>query len=95
MDAVSSVQASSEFILIATSLANPEVRGFAGLQQAYLEPMLRLEREGVCVADMTSLHAALLRRKAFRDMTGNNVNHPNDFLAAVYAQTVLRILGEI
>ncbi len=82
-----------EFILIATTLANPEVRGFAGLQPDYLVPMLGLETRGVCVADMTSMHAALLRRKPFRDLTGNNVNHPNDFLSRVQAQVLLRTLG--
>lgn len=84
-----------EFVLIATTLANREVKGFLGNQADYLLPMLALEREGVCVADMTSLHAALLRRKAFRDMSGNNVNHPNDFLSRAYAQLMLRTLGAI
>ena len=37
--------------------------------------------------------SALLEKKRFFDMTGNNVNHPNDFLASVYAQTILKILG--
>ena len=41
---------------------------------------------------MTGMHHALLKRKLFRDMTGNNVNHPNDFLARVYAQTILAVL---
>ncbi len=84
-----------EFVLVATALANSEVKGFAGLQESYLEPMLRLERTGICVADMTSLHKALLSRKAFRDMSGNNVNHPNDFLSRVYAQLMLRTLGAV
>ncbi len=95
MAAVSAENPACEFILVATTLANREVKGFLGNQAEYLSPMLALEREGVCVADMTSLHQALLRRKAFRDMTGNNVNHPNDFLSRAYAQLMLRTLGAI
>ena len=95
MDAVRADNPACEFILIATTLANREVKGFLGCQADYLAPMLALERTGVCVADMTSLHQALLRRKAFRDMTGNNVNHPNDFLSRAYAQLMLRTLGAI
>ena len=26
-------------------------------------------------------------------MTGNNINHPNDFLARVYAQAILEAMG--
>ena len=84
-----------EFILIATTLPNREVKGFFGTQETYLSPMLALEQIGVCVADMTTVHRELLERKAFRDMTGNNVNHPNDFLSRVYAQVLLRTLGAL
>ena len=31
----------------------------------------------------------LLEKKNFCDMSGNNVNHPNDFLARAHAQTIL------
>ena len=95
MDAVTAQKPECEFILIATTLANPEVKGFAGCQESYLAPMLKLERTGLCVADMTTLHKELLRRKPFRDLTGNNVNHPNDFLSRAYAQVLLRTLGAV
>lgn len=95
MEAVRAENPACEFVLVATTLANREVKGFLGNQADYLAPMLALEREGVCAADMTSLHQALLRRKAFRDMSGNNVNHPNDFLSRAYAQLMLRTLGAL
>jgi hypothetical protein len=34
----------------------------------------------------------LLKRKSFYDLTGNGVNHPNDFGHCVYAQTLLALL---
>lgn len=37
-------------------------------------------------------HDALLQRKRYIDMTGNNANHPNKFLISVYAQTILNLL---
>ncbi|MBR3503523.1 MAG: SGNH/GDSL hydrolase family protein [Clostridia bacterium] len=95
MDAVRAENPACEFALVATTLANAEVEGFLGCQADYLAPMLALERPGVCVADMTSFHQEMLRRKAFRDMSGNNVNHPNDFLSRAYAQLMLRTLGAI
>ena len=30
-----------------------------------------------------------LYKKRFQDMTSNNTNHPNDFLARIYAQAIL------
>ena len=43
-------------------------------------------------ANVTSVYAAVLARKRFRDMTGNNVNHCNDFSARIYSSVVLRSL---
>lgn len=77
-----------EFVLLATMLPNPEVARFFGCQEEYLPALLRLETEGVAVADMTTFHKALLRHKRYFDMSGNNVNHPNDFLARAYAQVL-------
>ena len=37
---------------------------------------------------------ALLKRKRFYDLTGNGVNHPNDFGHCVYAQSLLALLVE-
>ena len=81
-----------EFVLVATMLPNREVKGFDGLQRDYLPDLLNLKRPGCALADMPSLHGALLGRKRYEDMTGNNVNHPNDFLSRVYAQLMLRTL---
>lgn len=47
----------------------------------------------VSVADITQMQADLLASgKRYRDTTGNNVNHPNDFLARIYAQVILKTL---
>ena len=52
------------------------------------------EREHVGLVPVTKIHQAVLETKRYYDMTGNNVNHPNDFLARIYAQTAIRsILG--
>ena len=50
------------------------------------------EKEGVAVVNMTGVHAGLLQYKKYADMTGNNVNHANDYLARAYAQTLLKTL---
>lgn len=77
-----------EFVLLATMLPNPQVARFFGCQEEYLPALLSLEEEGVVVADMTTFHKTLLQHKRYFDMSGNNVNHPNDFLARAYAQVL-------
>ena len=45
------------------------------------------------VANLTQLHRDILATgKRYRDMTGNNINHPNDFIARAYAQVILKTL---
>ena len=39
------------------------------------------------VVPITTLHAETLERKKYWDMTANNINHPNDMLIRMYAQT--------
>ena len=49
-------------------------------------------KEGIpgAVVNMTSMSVSLLDYKDFVDYTGNNINHPNDFLQRVYAQFLLQ-----
>jgi|GEM_PF-134422 len=77
----------TEFIIIAPMLANPDAVQ-SGLQANYRTELEKLVKKGVALADMTGVHAELLKHKSYQDMTGNNVNHPNDYLARWYAQII-------
>ena len=83
-----------EIVLVSTTLPNPEIPEAYKTQPTYEAAMLALEEQGVAVVQMTSVHKSLLERKHFYDMTGSNLNHPNDFLARVYAQSLLSALIE-
>lgn len=92
----------TDFILIATTLPNPEIKlGDASYQAEYESVLYELEQKGTLggeggtiVANMTKTHQELLKKKRFFDMTANNVNHPNDFLVRAQAQNVLSLLIE-
>ena len=56
---------------------------------------IAVERENVAVADVATLSFRLLQLKKFRDMSANNINHPNDFLHRVYAQTIVKTIADI
>ena len=94
---VSKMQAANpdcEILLVSTTLANPVIPSASKTQPTYEAAMLEMEKQGVAVVQMTSVHQSLLKCKNFYDMSGGNLVHPNDFLARFYAQSVLAALIE-
>ncbi len=85
-------------LVVSTMLPNNKAtNGWFGNQQ-YQEARLKsdvvdyLNANGVGagIARVTSVSESMLERIDFRDYTGNNINHPNDFMQRVYAQTCLQ-----
>ena len=93
IEKVSAARPETEFILVATMLGNKD---WTTLQQPlfpqYRDALAELCRPGVALADMTSLWSELLKHKEDRDLTGNGVNHPNDFGHRLYAQVLSALL---
>lgn len=81
----------AEFILVSTMLPNPESR-FTGTQPDFKKVLEELTGKGIVLVDMTDVHRELLKHKSYQDMTGNNINHPNDFLIRWYAQEIAGVL---
>lgn len=92
IDSVREQNPDAEFILLMSFQPNPKWRSLEPMP-GYLEAMKEMEGPGIAVADMWTMHGYLLENKTYWDMTGNHVNHPNDFLVRIYAQTVLATLG--
>ncbi len=94
----------TDVVLVSTMIPNPEaVRNpadeyFCNGNQSTFEPeMLKLAESlnnklGVdcALAKMTSLSRYIHSQKRFRDTTGNNVNHPSDFVVRAYAQSIFQ-----
>jgi len=99
MENVRKYNSDVEFILITPMLPNrlAEIPGqldlsFWGEQENYKKVLETFVGKSVAVADMTSVHKTLLKRKRYCDISGNNVNHPNDFLSRWYAQVISAML---
>jgi lysophospholipase L1-like esterase len=60
----------------------------------YRDALASLTGPGVALADVTSVWQEVLRHKREVDLTGNGVNHPNDFGHRLYAQVILALLVE-
>lgn len=94
IEKVKAVNPSAEFILVATTLPTPIAPFFNKYQPDFEKPLKALAEEtGSAFLNMTEIHRFLLTKKEFHHMTGNNINHPCDFLARFYAQGILALLG--
>jgi acyl-CoA thioesterase-1 len=80
----------TEFVLVSPMLPNPEW-SYPVMERfpAYRAALANLRGPGVVLADLTSLWEGLLLRKRVHDLTGNGLNHPNDFGHRLYAQTII------
>jgi len=83
----------TEVILVASMMGNPDWAATPSeMFPRYRDALAALEGPGVAMADMTALWQKLLERKGYLDMTGNGVNHPNDYGHRLYAQVLLAML---
>ena len=91
----------ADIVLVSTMIPNPEAvrnpadKYFCNGNQPTFEEAMYPSAEKICgngidcaVAPMTSMSTYIHSQKRFRDTTGNNVNHPSDFLARTYAQVI-------
>jgi len=82
-----------EFVLVAPFYANiycHYMSYFEACRDALNE--IAASYNGVTVADITSMHASLLEFKDYLDFSGDNMCHPNDYMARLYAQVCLETI---
>jgi lysophospholipase L1-like esterase len=93
MERISTACPKAEFILVASMRGNEDWTTLRHeLFPQYRDALADLCRPGVVLADLTSLWTELLKHKPDRDLTGNGVNHPNDFGHRLYAQVLSALL---
>lgn len=82
-----------EFILVAPMLGNRDwVRLRHDYFPGYRDALAGLVGRGVALADLTGVWTEFLAHKKDCDLTGNGVNHPNDFGHRVYASVLAALL---
>src|SRR4051812_7920976 len=94
MTAVQAALPKAEFVLVAPMLPNPRwAYPVVGRFAAYRDALVGLCGAGIALADVTTLWTQMLTRKSVHDLTGNGINHPNDFGHRVYAQVILSLMA--
>jgi lysophospholipase L1-like esterase len=95
LDRIKAANSKTEVILVSTMLGNPAWHHTAPEWfPKYRDALASLQREGVVMVDLTSVFTKLAERKTHSDITGNGVNHPNDYGHRIYAQAILSTLIE-
>jgi len=94
IDGVRAENPEAEFILVTNMLPNPEFKPHDG-HWMNRDRLLKIaaDTKGVAIADVMKVTEAMLKRKKFADISGNNLNRPNDFLHRVYAEVILGVMG--
>jgi lysophospholipase L1-like esterase len=86
--------AAAEFILIAPMPPTADCNFVDATRiPQYRDVLAGLSGDGIALADMTALWTDVLQRKAAVDLSGNGLNHPNDFGHRLYAQVILAMLA--
>ena len=83
-----------EFVVVSPMLPTPECTWVVPARfDLYRAALAELTGGGVVLADVTKLWSELVARKDPHDLSGNGLNHPNDFGHRMYAQTILALIG--
>lgn len=89
----------AEFLLVSCMIPNTDAATFSEHQlrnqeRALYELQTEMTKTSIAVAPVYTMTQNLLNAgKAYGDLSGNNLNHPNDYTIRVYAQTILATLG--
>ncbi|MDB5337924.1 MAG: GDSL-like Lipase/Acylhydrolase [Planctomycetaceae bacterium] len=93
IDRVRAADPNIELILVAPMLGHSEwVHTPREMFFKYRDVLAAFEGPGIALADVSSVWETLLKSKHDLDLTGNGLNHPNDFGHRLYAQTILGLL---
>ncbi|MFA7184266.1 MAG: SGNH/GDSL hydrolase family protein, partial [Victivallales bacterium] len=83
----------AEFMLLSSMTAN---ENWDYVKNEYLdsygEGLKTLAGNGVLLADVTPAWKAVVKRKGFMSLTGNGLNHPNDFGHRIYANIMINAI---
>ena len=77
----------ADVVLVSTMTQRLPADKFIG----YRDALAKLATTNVALADVTTPWLEVLNRKPFSDISGNNINHPNDFGHRLYAWVICEL----
>ena len=93
LERIKAAEPQAEVLLVAPMWGNPDwVHTPADQFQPHRDAIASLVGPQVALADLTTLWGDMRNRKSNADLTGNGVNHPNDFGHRVHASALFEQL---
>ena len=80
----------ADIVLVACMTMNPRFANADGFVEM-AKTLGKMVTKNVALADVATPWIEILKRKNFSDISGNNVNHPNDFGHRLYANVILEL----
>lgn len=98
MEAIKAKRPDCAFVLVSAEVPNENVDQYKKgnldkFEQAYYELQAENKNIQIAVAPVNKVSRYVNSKKRFEDITGNNINHPNDFGVRVYISTLMQTLG--
>jgi len=83
----------TEFVLVAPMRPTPQCSWVVPSRfDEYRAHLAALAGTGIAIADLTTLWSDMLERKHPHELSGNGLNHPNDFGHRIYAHALIALL---
>lgn len=94
VDGIQAGRPECDVILVSTMTANPEWSHSApDLYPVYARGLSGLTGPRCAMANVTSMWTAVLEKKTYLSLSGNGLNHPNDFGHRLYADVILAVIS--
>lgn len=85
----------TDFIVVSGMSPNPAWHlSYPKLRQDAHDGLSCLAASGVAFCDVRSVWDEIVKRKGTLSLTGNGVNHPNDFGHRIYCDCLMSVIGE-
>ena len=91
IDTIRKIKPNCEFIIETSSYPAEQAACYVGLPKMR-DSVATMVGNGVVMDDLTQLWSDLLDYKRYWDLTGNGINHPDDWGQRLYAQSFMEIL---
>lgn len=95
MQRIRAVLPDAEFILVAPPIPNPDSPSVSAGQESYYEKLNEMQCDGVTVLNCTIVSQFLLKNKKYVEISGNNINHPNDFVYEIFADMYIKLFEKL
>ena len=79
-----------EVLLFSPLRANPDAAGFTGTKETFGTAYQKFaDEKGYAYTNIYAIHESILKYKNYSSTSGNNINHPNDWLIRIHVMNML------